>query len=211
MLRDDVVKLLAWRLGSRKNFTDRILAEMEYAQRSVLETNEWLPWFLETEMVNTVTTSGDNRVALPADFLLEIEEQHLWYVNSEGKELVLGKADYDFLQARYALTENGEPKHYALGAQFFIFPTPDAAYTLHLRYYGADTSMVVDNVETKWLKHASDLVIAAAGKELAEKHIQNDALALKYENDLAKAWTRLLNKHTAMQEINQSRVAGSES
>lgn len=211
MLRDDVVKLLAWRLGSRKNFTDRILAEMEYAQRSVLETNEWLPWFLETEMVNTVTTSGDNRVALPADFLLEIEEQHLWYVNSEGKELVLGKADYDFLQARYALTENGEPKHYALGAQFFIFPTPDAAYTLHLRYYGADTSMVVDNVETKWLKHASDLVIAAAGKELAEKHIQNDALAVKYENDLVKAWTRLLNKHTAMQEINQSRVAGSES
>jgi hypothetical protein len=211
MLRDDVVKLLAWRLGSRKNFTDRILAEMEYAQRSVLETNEWLPWFLETEMANTTTVAGDNRVALPDDFLLEIEEQHLWYVNSEGKELVLGKADYDFLQARYALTENGEPAHYALGSQFYIFPTPDAAYTLHLRYYAADTSMIIDNVETKWLKHASDLVIAAAGKELAEKHMQNETLATRYGNDLAKAWTRLLNKHIAMQEINQSRVAGSES
>lgn len=211
MLRDDAVRLLAWRLGSRKNFTERILAEMEYAQRQVLETNEWLPWFLETEMVNASTSIGDRRVALPDDFLLEIEEQHLYYVNSEGKEVPLGKADYDFLQARYALTEDGPPVHYALGAQFFLFPVPDAVYVLRQRYYAADTSMIADNVETKWLKHAGDLVIAATGKELAEKHIQNTTLAQGFINDMAKAWARLLNKHTAMQEINQSRVAGSES
>jgi hypothetical protein len=211
MLRDDVVNLLTLRLGNRKNFTDHVLAEMEHTQRNVLEVNEWLPWFLETEMASTMTVAGERRVPLPGDFLMEVEEQHLYYVSPEGKDVMLGKADYDFLMNRYTSTAAGPPKHYALGAQFYLFPVPDGIYKIRQRYYAMDTSMVQANAETKWLRYASDLVIAVTGKQLAQKHLQNPTLAQSFAEDVPAAWARLLHKHTAMQEINQSRVAGSES
>lgn len=204
MKRDELVKILAWRLGDRKDMAERITAEMDFVQRTVLEEHAWLPWFLESGLATASTKAGERRVSLPADFLMEIEESHLWVLPVGGTPARLHKGAYDKLQAKNPGT--GQPHSYCIsGDSFQLFPTPDGVYALQMQFYGRDTLMSVDNVETKWLRHASDVVLAAIGKELTEKHLQNPAQAQAFATDLAKAWERLYSKHVALAEINQVR------
>lgn len=209
MTRDQVVQLLGWRLGDRSDMAERIALEMVMVQETLLEGNKWLPWFLEKEWVGATTMAGMPSVAVPTDFLEEIEEGHLYLTTPAGVELRLVKKDYDTANSLTFGRSPGQPEYYArLGEAFYFFPTPDLDYPLAMQYYGRDAGMADANVETLWLKHASDVAIAAIGKELCEKHIQNPEQAVAFGNDLQKAWDRLYVKHIAMQEINAARVMG---
>ena len=209
MTRDEVVRLLGFRLESREDLAERIHAEMDFVQTTILEEHEWLPWFLESELAEASTTPGEWRVSVPEDFLIEMEPASLWIVDAEGVRHELIKKDMDV--ATRIAPGTGLPKYYSLQGDYFYFaPVPDAAYPLQMLYYAQDTRMSLANVETKWLKYAADLVIACVGREVAEKHIQNDALAASFANDIGPAWARLLNKQQARIEINQSRSMGSD-
>ena len=209
MTRDEVVRLLGFRLESREDLAERIHAEMDFVQTTILEEHEWLPWFLESELAEASTTPGEWRVPVPEDFLIEMEPASLWIVDAEGVRHELIKKDMDV--ATRIAPGTGLPKYYSLQGDYFYFaPVPDAAYLLQMLYYAQDTRMSLANVETKWLKYAADLVIACVGREVAEKHIQNDALAASFANDIGPAWARLLNKQQARIEINQSRSMGSD-
>ena len=209
MTRDEVVRLLGFRLESREDLAERIHAEMDFVQTTILEEHEWLPWFLESELAEASTTVGEWRVPVPEDFLIEMEPASLWIVDAEGVRHELIKKDMDV--ATRIAPGTGLPKYYSLQGDYFYFaPVPDAAYPLQMLYYAQDTRMSLANVETKWLKYAADLVIACVGREVAEKHIQNDALAASFANDIGPAWARLLNKQQARIEINQSRSMGSD-
>jgi hypothetical protein len=100
----------------------------------------------------------------------------------------------------------GRPKAYSIGADEFRFgPTPDAIYTVKMRYKAKDTTLDT-NIENQWLKYASDVVLAELGIVMAEKHMQHPKLAEAFRNDAGVAWTRLYSKHTAREEDNHSRV-----
>jgi hypothetical protein len=207
MTRDDVITLLGYRLESRTDLGERIMLEMRLVQSTILEEHEWLPWFLESELAEASTTAGEWRVPVPDDFLMEMEPAALWITDETGTRRELKKMDMDVAAARYS--GSGCPQVYALqGNYFYLFPTPDQAFPLQMLYYARDTDMAAENVETNWLKYAPDLVIACVGREVAEKHIQNDALAASFAADIVPAWLRLLNKHTARVEANQSRYMG---
>lgn len=209
MTRDDVVKLLGYRLESREDLAERIHLEMDFVQSTILEEHEWLPWFLESELAEAATTPEEWRVPVPEDFLMEIEPSALWIVDAEGVRHELVKKDMDLAVKLEPGT--GLPKYYSLQGEYFYFaPCPDATYSLQMLYYAKDARMSLANVETRWLKHAADLVIACVGRELAEKHIQNDALAASFANDIGPAWERLLKKQQARIEINQSRSMGGD-
>lgn len=209
MTRDQVIQLVTYRLGNRSDMADRAVLEMPLIQTQLLEGNSWLPWFLEVDTVapNLLATTAQTRhVTLPVDFLAEMEEGHLW-ITVAGARSRLVKQDFDTALARYP--ESGAPKVYALGAtKINLFPLPDAVYDLDFKYYGKDANMAAANVETLWLEHASDLVIALLGEVLAGKHIRNDQLATSFKQDATEAWSRLYAKHTTRSEINQSRSMG---
>lgn len=208
MLRDEVVKIINLRLGNRK-MDAVILAEMDFIQRSVLERRAWLPWFLETELASASTQAGERRVALPPDFLMEIEEESLWIVTAEGGLIELKKTDYD--RGMRALPGDGQPVAYALASGYFqFFPRPDAAYTLQMRYYAQGESITQANVEVSWLLHAADLVVAEVGLVIAERHLQNAALAASFRDAAAQALKTLQDRHVAMQEVNRNRLVGGE-
>jgi hypothetical protein len=212
MKRDALIKLLAFRLGDRDldEVSERAVLEMDFVQRMTLEEHEWLPWFLESELASIVTEIGENRVPVPLDFLLEIEEEHLYVVDSAGTALRLVKGDADTLQAKYSGT--GQPQCYAISGKYYLlFPTPDAVYGLQQRYYAADTLMSAADEETSWLKYAADLVLAVLGQILAGKHYKDTAAEASFKVDAEAAWNRLYTKHTAMAEINQSRSMGGNS
>ena len=208
MLRDEVVKIINLRLGNRK-MDAVILAEMDFIQRSVLERRAWLPWFLETELASASTQAGERRVALPPDFLMEIEEESLWIETADGGLIELEKTDYD--RAMRALPGDGQPVAYALASGYFqFFPKPDAAYKLQMRYYAQGESIAQANVEVSWLLHAADLVVAEVGLVIAERHLQNAALAASFRDAAAQALKTLQDRHVAMQEVNRNRLVGGE-
>ena len=208
MTRDEVVKIINLRLGNRR-MDETILLEMAFIQRSVLEARPWLPWFLESELASASTQAGERRVALPPDFLMEIEEESLRLGTPEGGLIELEKTDYD--RGLRTLPGSGQPVAYALASGYFqFFPKPDAAYALQMRYYAKGLDISAANVEISWLLHAADLVAAEVGLVIAEKHLQNQALADSMRSSAMEAQAALLHRHTAMQEVNRNRLVGGE-
>ena len=208
MTRDEVVKIINLRLGNRR-MDETILLEMAFVQRSVLERRAWLPWFLESELASASTQAGERRVALPPDFLMEIEEESLWLETSEGALIELEKTDYDL--GLRTFPGSGQPVAYALASGYFqFFPKPDAAYALQMRYYAQGENIAAANVEVGWLLHAADLVAAEVGAVIAEQHLQNQALATSLRGAAFQAQKVLEHRHAAMQEINRNRLIGGE-
>ncbi len=64
MLRDQLVKVLAWRLGNRKDMEERIIAEMDLAQEVILEQHTWKPWFLAKDLVGVSLQAGESSFAI---------------------------------------------------------------------------------------------------------------------------------------------------
>lgn len=206
MTRDEAVQILNWRLGNRK-MDEKIIAEMKYVQRTVLEENSpWLPWFLECELSSASTTAGERRLKLPDDFLLEIEEEDLW-ITVDGAESPLEKTDYD--TGRKAYTGMSTPEAYAIASNYLqFFPIPDTSYPISMRYFAKGADITAANEEVGWLKHAADLVIAEVGAIIAGKHLQNATLAMEFKADAQAARKALYDKHIAMAEVNRSRRMG---
>lgn len=203
MTRDEAVQIINWRLGNRK-MDEKILAEMKYVQRTVLEENSpWLPWFLECELSSASTTAGERRLKLPDDFLLEIEEEDLW-ITVDGEDSPLEKTDYD--TGRKSYTGMSTPEAYAIASNYLqFFPIPDMSYPISMRYFAKGADITAANVEVGWLKHAADLVIAEVGAIISGKHLQNANLAMEFKADAQAARKALYDKHIAMAEVNRSR------
>jgi hypothetical protein len=213
MTRTEVVTLLNYRLGNRTDLEDRILLEMAFVQDYILEgTGAFLPWFLETEMATSPIMAEEERVALPDDFLAEVEDQALWLYLEDSDEntmIELKKNDYDLLVAKYPGT--GRPQQYAIAGSYIIIkPTPDLEYTVKMRYYAKDTPISVSAGENKWLAHAADLVMAETGKIMAENHLLNAALATSFEKAAMIARDRLYKKHEARRHSNRTYGMGED-
>lgn len=207
MTKTELVQMLGWRLGDRDDVGARVDLELAFLQDYVLETKPWAPWFLLTEEATVVTVAGERRLPLPEDFLLEDEDSHLFLTTVDGSSILLQKVEFDNGAVKWP--GEGTPVAYTLkGTYIQFFPIPDAAYTVQMHYYGKDASLSTDFANSKWLKYAGDLVAAELGKVLAEKHYRDAAAAAAFAADAQLAWKRLYDKHTAMQEINSSRVMG---
>lgn len=210
MLRDAAVDLLMNRLGQRKGtgLKDQIIAEMVAAQET-LEGNPTPMWFLLTEKSDAVTAAGDERVKLPTDFLLEWEEGGLYYVDSDGDEVLFVREDWDVI--KYKIVGSGQPEYYDIAGDYFLLrKTPDGIYTLKMRYYANQTSLAgsygdAANVENSWLKHASDLLIAETGIVIADQYLQSATMTKRFEVQAARAQDRLIRKDTVMRETNKQR------
>jgi hypothetical protein len=212
MIRDTIVSVLVSRLNNRTDLTDKIVLEMQLAQDRIEMNGEFFPWFLVSEYATEVTEIGEPRVPLPTDFLGEIEEEALWLQPQSDpgqawKRLV--KGDSEELELAYGITP-GEPEKYALmGEEFILYPIPDSAYTLRMKYY-ARAAALSANIENAWLKYAADLIIAEVGEVMASLTIQNPALAAEFEKDKVTAWARLRLADEARKHVNRDYTMGGD-
>lgn len=198
---------MQYKLEGRDDLSASILAEMDYCQEAIMESNQWLPWFLESEVAFSATSPGDSRILLPEDFLCEMEEAFLYIRKEDGVIRPLKKMDYDVSFPRFSRA-NGFPLHYSLvGEYFYLFPSPDDAYHISMLYYARDRrpSEIGFDEENLWLKHAAGLFFSVVGKEMASKVIQNDGLAASFAADVPAEWQKLYNRHTAIKETNHDR------
>jgi hypothetical protein len=209
-----ILNLLMARLGNRTEPELRALCllEMQLAQETIMEGGPVLPWFIVTEEATVLTTPQERRVEVPEDFIREVDqEKPLMYRPASEADKVLDKKSFEEAMTWYGSNSEGPPEVYAMrGDYFMIFPKPDAAYTLVLPgYYARQTAPADSTAENKWQKWASDLCIATAGKQIAEKHIKDDTgLGMMFEKDIALAYDRLNRMEVAREEANRDRRMG---
>ena len=205
MTRDQAIVRMRRMLAYNESLSQTILVDaLKDAQQEAEELPE-LPWFLRSEVSSIVTVAGEERIPLPLNFLLETEEDDLYYFDSTLDEpwVPLCKGSLDTLRNRYSGVEDGPPKEYALDGDYFrIFPTPDDTYTLKMVYFGSD-ELLDSDIENGWLKHAPNLLIGKAVVLVTTG--TRDQTALQLGGAMAQAaLTRLMNKDTARQMQNRT-------
>lgn len=169
MTRDEAVTFIQQTLGFRTDKVAEIRLALQQAQTK-LENQEFLPWFLISEISSTSLAIGESRVAVPDDFIREADEEALQWFNStaevDEQYVDLEKIDSDSQKAIYQ-SSTGEPEVYSLdGLYFRIAPIPDDTFTIKLKYYQRDTALTT-NITNKWLTYAHDWLIGEAGMRLA--------------------------------------------
>lgn len=171
MTRDEAITRMRRYLGFNTRLDSAVIVDALKDAQVELESRPELPWFLITEVASISTTAGEQRVAVPSDFIREYEREALYLYNKDDDKeyAILEKRDADDLRKEYSEEEDDrdEPKFYALDGKYFrLFPIPDDIYTLKLIYYAEDTKLD-NNVENEWLKHAPYLMIGLAGMFIA--------------------------------------------
>ena len=218
MDRDSAISLLKIRLkrASDTALDSTIITVMQHVQEMILEENAWLPWFLLSEFLTITTTADEERIQVPEDvnftgnnFLMEYEDGALWRIDSSldsGRKLLV-KDSYDALYARYK-TATGKPVKYSLDGDYFrLFPTPDGTYTLNMRCYLKDTGLDT-NIENKWLKYASDWLMAETGLIIARDVLRDKVAEGNMSTDISRAKDRLYRKDTARKMANTEATMG---
>ena len=203
MTRSELVALVQQRCGNRDDLETRILAELGFVQKTVLEgTGAFKPWFLQSDPTDLVTVAGEAKVNYPADYLGELEDNMLWYLDSGGTWQKLNKKSYDYILEKNL--DPGVPKYFVVGASnFYIGPTPDAVYTLRFRYIARDTEVAAGGDTNLWLTYAPDLVMAEIGLRICKYHTRDAVAAEEFKQDVMEARQRLFVDHEARQNVNR--------
>lgn len=210
MTRGEVIEIIQQRLGSRSGLEERIRAELNLLQTIGLEKAQELPWFLTATDDTLVTVADSKTVAVPADFLRELAEGEgsLWLTDADGDIVLLKKDDFTYLHNSSWLDDSGQPTHCALvGTNFYLFPTPDAVFSLKLFYYASDDIVTVDGNTNLWLTHAADLIVAQVGSTLA-RHLRDYEAGKLFEQELGIAQRRLRDESMARAQAGMSVFMG---
>jgi len=216
MLRDAVVDLIQKRNGNNTDVTlrDDIIKEMVNIQDTILEGDPMSPWFLVTDETSLATVVGEEKVALPLDFLMPWEYGILFRFDStlDDPYIEMTREDWDLIKE--ILNSPGTPTHYDIAGEFFLMrPIADAIYPLRMRYIARGLSLAgnygTNNIENIWLKFASDWFIGEVGAVISEQYLQ----AVPAKVDVFKAQAtrgreRVRIKNVAMEESNKRRVIG---
>ena len=134
-------------------------------------------------------TSGDGKVALPADFL----EMRNIYTQGTPRMPVTYLSPSAFMRDARA-DESGLPVFYTvLGDEFEFAPKPDTAYVLEILYFAKPTAMSDSVSSNAFLANYPDALLYASLLE-AEPYLINDARVA--------TWADLYNR--AIQNINSS-------
>lgn len=209
MTPSEMIDNLASMLGEIGTILDsQSLVELKLAQIQA-ERGPVLPWFLVTPQ--TASTIADTEaLALPPGFLRAVEGGHLFVTSSSGKKTRLRRKDYDYLTSQYSSSDTGQPKYYAiLGSQIYLFPTPDAAYTISYVSYIADEVLTADGSANNWSTYYPDLLMGIAGLRLTE-HQKEHIARPRFEEMVASALRQLEQDETARENTNREDEFGGD-
>lgn len=205
MLGSAAVSDIQLKLGFRSDLATPIASALSAAQAKFeggIPLNgggEFMPWFLikEANPATFVTTPGVRTVQLPDDWLLENEEDELFYYNSANTaapNTLLIKDDEDVLA--YNFGGSGVPQAYTLfGTGYRIYPLPDDIYQLQTSYFAAEPPFD-PLLENKWLKYAPQLLIGEAGMSMTISTRESRQEVFTYFQNIRAEAINLLHRRT---------------
>jgi hypothetical protein len=203
MLGSAAVSDIQLKLGFRSDLSTPIAAALAAAQNKFeggIPLNgggEFMPWFLVKDTVGLVTVAAQRNVVLPVDWLIENEEDELFYYNVDNADCpntMLIKDDPDVLAKNFGGT--GAPQAYALvGTGYRIFPLPDDIYPLQTSYFASEPPFD-PLVENKWLKYCPNLLIGEAGAAMAISTRESRQEVMTYFVSMRAEAISLLHRRT---------------
>jgi hypothetical protein len=214
MLRDDASTLIQTLLGFRTDQASNIVTLMQTVQFEA-ENGPIKPWFLLSEDSIAVTTIGEERLAVPLDFLEEDQELPLRYRPTDWPtedEIDLWKDSYVLLKRNFAPSTilpgtQQVPQAYALVGNYFrIFPTPDKEYNIRLIYYARATTLS-SNITNGWLSNVPYFLIGKTGKLLAAA-LSNTIAFQTFDMMEKEGMDSILRENAARQEANKTPQMG---
>lgn len=116
------------------------------------------------------TVGGDNKIALPTDFL-ELRDLHI----QGNPRMPLSYMSPTMFTRDARADESGKPVFYTiLSTELELAPTPDTAYTLEILYYAKPTVLSGTTASNVFLANYPDALLYASLLE-AEPYLINDA------------------------------------
>lgn len=164
-------RLLGFRQGT--DLDDPLIEALQEAQREV-EKGRTLPFFLIARQVTISLTTPWTYANLPERFLREVEDEPVYWVDTESNYVPLAKVRYQqarsYWQSQGTLSTDDQdtPLQYALlPTQIAIFPTPTTDKTFYWTYFkGAE--LLTSDIENVWLANYPELLIGRATALVAE-------------------------------------------
>ena len=212
MTNSQFLNLLIERLGARRNFSRPLLLLEINAKIEEFERGSFCPWFLEAKW-EEVIPAGERSIALPEDFLKEVEDGILELVSEASQVLYPKKRPIEILQQiRQAQPEGGTPSHYAIWAgELHLAPTPLSTFAITLPYFKM-TAPVEDNAGnvTSWLKEAKNFISYIVLTDVSANELKDDASAAKFKALASEAYARLYKYNESRQHINADYQIGGE-
>lgn len=195
----DAQSVVSSKLGKRDHLiTNGTIDNELFLTQNALEEGAFLPWFLKSTLTLTAVASTAT-IAIPTGFIREDDESVMKIVVS-GKQYPIFKASEDFLIAEWQSESEAQPKNYYLDAtDFVLYPTPEKTYTIKLRAYMKDTSILGfanTSVTNLWLTHAGNVMVTRTAMVLA-KNLQNPSLAKALQSEYQEAMRQLIGADTA--------------
>jgi hypothetical protein len=179
----------------------------------MMEEGTLMPFFLRkdtNDSANLVTVADQQHIVLPTDFLIEHEDGG-FFRNDTSETVVwqqLEKDDFDALNNNADLQGTGKPTKYAIaGVNIYLFPIPDAVYTVRAIYNAAQDALSADGDTNGWTNYAPTLIINMAVERIAQEHgytRQRDEARLA----VTAAEDRLRRYNTARAEQGQNATMG---
>lgn len=206
MTRLEAQGIIENRLGQRTGLGSAIVEELKLAQVRH-EQAPTLPWFLLAS-ATPVTVADTQTVAVPTGYIRDWDEGGLFYTDSEGEQHEIQKKDYNMLKRDPDFAVTGAPQYYALvGSSYYLFPTPDAVYNLSTFYYKNAALLAADNTENSWLLYAPEVLLNAAGIQMARFYRDEAAISI-FSMDYAEAVRRMEEADVARREAAVRRFIG---
>lgn len=211
MTRDEARKQIQDMLGHRKDLVDDIERALRFVQEE-LESEATLPFFLRVVDDSLSTTADENIIQRPQDFIRFWDDDpfSLIFTDESGgaaTNFPLKKGSQKYLREAFS-GETRTMGYSEVGEEFQLFPTPTDAWPLVISYYGKDR-VLDSNIENKWLRYLSGLMIGRAGFIVATGIRDKDAQA--FFGALAAAGTEKLNQmSTAQDEAGGRWIMGGE-
>jgi len=186
MTRDEIVAQIKLLLGFRTDQTNTVIAQIAIQQNHLEREVQWAiyPWFLQTERADTTALLNDERLPKPVDWIADIEEDGIWVTDTDGLENLLIKSEENKLRVTYRESDPGLPEYYASSGDYWrLFPTPDVAYALKMRYYQSDAVVTVGTNTNRWMTRAPNILIGRVGLFMcgAASNARRDMFSAMYQ------------------------------
>jgi len=189
MTRDQLVSVIARRVGFRTDLNEAIVEELQLAQNE-LEQGGHLPNFMR-KAVDLAVVATEQSVSLPSDFLRESTYEAVMFGTGNPFELVRRTV----AEAQYIVSFSpaGVPLVYSRDglAEVLLWPIPSESTTLWLTYYAKVPVLASGTDENKWSELYPNLLVGKAGAVLAET-LQNLPLAQVFSALADTAWANLV-------------------
>jgi hypothetical protein len=233
MLLDQAIAEVQQIAGWRSDKATQIQAALQYAQTEREKPGLSFPWWLKKRS-SLILTIGQPAYAYPSDYIQDSEEsQGNLYIytipgQTNSRTVFLHKRSFEEAQVRYFgpwpylySTPTGEvtdqtqtigpgmPVDYVQDASgLFLYPVPDATYTLVWSYWGNDIAQAL-GATNGWLTYAPWVLIGDAAKKICAD-LQNQAGVATAQEVLSKAESNLFRSVVAREESGRRRYMGSK-